>query len=204
MTVTGQETVQDIETVSGTGLYSVVTNKVMHCYPSSPPSSFLLSSSRSLSLSLFFLSFLIIPSYMLQTFSFLSPLSTLLSVSPPSVFPHILFCASLHTLHLSSSSVLCIPTPLFLFCSVYPYTSLPLLFCASLHLSSSSVLCIPTPLFLFLFCSVHPYTSLPLLFCASLHLSSSSVLCIPTPLFLFLFWSAHPSVPFPTSIHKIN
>jgi hypothetical protein len=46
MTVTGQETVQDIETVSGTGLYSVVTNDVNLSLSSLfayYPSSFLLS-----------------------------------------------------------------------------------------------------------------------------------------------------------------
>jgi hypothetical protein len=32
ITVTGQETVQDVETVSGTGLYTVVTNKVNPSY----------------------------------------------------------------------------------------------------------------------------------------------------------------------------
>jgi hypothetical protein len=59
MTVTGQETVQDIETVSGTGLYSVVTNDVNLSFSSLVayyPSSFLLSLSHP---PIFFLSVLI-------------------------------------------------------------------------------------------------------------------------------------------------
>jgi hypothetical protein len=83
MTVTGQEVVQDIETVSGTGLYSAVTNKVNHSslfslfflHPIHRPLSFCLS------LSVFPLSL---------TFTILSSLSTTslptLPVSPPPLY----------------------------------------------------------------------------------------------------------------------
>jgi hypothetical protein len=49
MTVTGQEVVESIETVSGTGLYSVVTNKVNLSLFLSPLPLFLLPSSLSTS-----------------------------------------------------------------------------------------------------------------------------------------------------------